>query len=514
MALGRLLTSSAATPRAREIALIRLLDADRPNDAGRVADALDMRRQRDTATISPELHLRAAEWLLKVGAAELLSGARAGLAVDLALYFGRQGCLDHCRAALRIALANDLPLANGYGMNGTELLDLLGWVRASTSDEAAWLLSVLEKAPEGVARRLMQDLLIAGPTGERERRLTSDLLGLLVAGTLPRSLTVAAWVAVFLSEVGPPDCDEISDGLTARVGLETLGAMASGNEPLFFQSVQLKESAALEAWARLLCRRMLLLDLGRLARAQFGKAVASCASVSRGATRAIAEAFGPDGALADHPGRTVAHELLEYAPEKHAVLGLLEVTNAPLECKGTAQPSFIPADASRRLETLLPQLTLGPLAGFDFRPILRPAKRVRFAELKDQAKVEIVGDELFVEPSWLIGLFKLGLGTREAFALLELSVAHEVVHLAQQIGDKRTVEAMRRSGRGGEITLMHLDLSADHVAAVALEAARYPGELEWLKDIQGRSILGFPAGVEHSAASRYPKIAPARESSR
>src|SRR4051812_41494559 len=84
-----------------------------------------------------------------------------------------------------------------------------------------------------------------------------------------------------------------------------------------------------------------------------------------------------------------------------------------------------------------------------------------------------------------------------------LYFAHEVVHHAQGMKGLETVRRLRSAG--GETTLMHVDLAADHVAA-GITARVFPQwTLQALKDREGRSLGAYPVGWMHPNAARARK---------
>lgn len=91
-------------------------------------------------------------------------------------------------------------------------------------------------------------------------------------------------------------------------------------------------------------------------------------------------------------------------------------------------------------------------------------------------------------------------------ALCVLYFLHELIHLQQGIGELETVQIVRSTG--AEMTLMHLDLSADHAACLLTNTAFPRWDLLWLKNLTGRSLSAFPASTFHTQAARHRKAAP------
>lgn len=90
-------------------------------------------------------------------------------------------------------------------------------------------------------------------------------------------------------------------------------------------------------------------------------------------------------------------------------------------------------------------------------------------------------------------------------ALCVLYFLHELIHLQQGIGELETVQIVRSTG--AEMTLMHLDLSADHAACLLTNTAFPRWDLLWLKNLTGRSLSAFPASTFHTQAARHRKAA-------
>jgi len=146
-----------------------------------------------------------------------------------------------------------------------------------------------------------------------------------------------------------------------------------------------------------------------------------------------------------------------------------------------------------------------PVFGIDLPRMFRGVRDVRFAHLPQEDQVEVRGDCIYLhEPSYQQLVASLS-DREELLATAMLYFLHEWVHVQQNIGKKRMVDLLREAG--GESTLMHLDLSADHAAAQLTRRAEPRWSLAWLKGLQSRSLFSYLAGRGHTTASRGRKTA-------
>lgn len=146
-----------------------------------------------------------------------------------------------------------------------------------------------------------------------------------------------------------------------------------------------------------------------------------------------------------------------------------------------------------------------PVFGIDLPQMFRGARDVRFTHLPREDQVELRGDCINLhEPSYQQLVASIS-DREELLATAMLYFLHEWVHVQQNIGQKRMVDLLREAG--GESTLMHLDLSADHAAAQLTRRAEPRWTLAWLKELQSRSLFSYPAGRGHTTASRGRKTA-------
>jgi hypothetical protein len=147
----------------------------------------------------------------------------------------------------------------------------------------------------------------------------------------------------------------------------------------------------------------------------------------------------------------------------------------------------------------------GPIFGIDLGQMIQ-AEQVRdigFTQLDQGDLVRSEKGLLYLHEPPYKHMAETIADEEEFLATTTLYFLHEWVHVHQGIGRKQTVETLRETG--SESTLMHLDLSADHAAALLAQRATPRWGLSWLKDVQGRSLLEYLAGRGHTAASRSRK---------
>lgn len=139
----------------------------------------------------------------------------------------------------------------------------------------------------------------------------------------------------------------------------------------------------------------------------------------------------------------------------------------------------------------------------ELRSLLQPCESVVWMSLPNEDKIAIRGRELHVDRAALATLPGVERSEDDPLMAGVLYVIHEAVHLCQCIGDKARVAQLRATG--AETTLMHVDLGADHVAAVFVADGVRDWSLHALKDLQGRSLSAFPTNAQNTTAARARK---------
>ncbi|MEM7158135.1 MAG: hypothetical protein AAF799_35160 [Myxococcota bacterium] len=130
---------------------------------------------------------------------------------------------------------------------------------------------------------------------------------------------------------------------------------------------------------------------------------------------------------------------------------------------------------------------------------------IAFEELDQDDKIRLERDRIVIDPEFHARVLSAPTDPERAVALCALYFVHELIHLPQGIGSFATVQDVRSTG--AEMTLMHLDLGADHCACLLVAEAFPTWDLLWLKDVTGRSLTEFPAGRFTTQAARYRKAA-------
>ncbi len=203
----------------------------------------------------------------------------------------------------------------------------------------------------------------------------------------------------------------------------------------------------------------------------------------------------------DVPGAALAADALRQGPGDGAMRAALLLLQPPSLRSRTVDDAAV-AELRAWLETLVHRPWLEPIGGVDVGRLLRGATRVEFDTLPNDDKVKPSPPVLIVDLETMRAIAAVPDPDRRQI-LAATYLFHELVHVAQGIGDKERVLRLRATG--SETTLMHLDLAADHAAARLAHAAVPRHSLAQIKDVQGRSLVKFPVGWMHTAASRARK---------
>jgi hypothetical protein len=447
------------------------------------------------------IRLETASWMLDYGTSELRSGPAVGLALELVGVFVAAGDLDQVERALRVALGTD----RLWSRDDAHLAHARAALRALATRPGAEDLFeavVLKFEPDGV-ESLVKGLLVEDrahpsrthPWAERTTRL-------ILGGQLPSAQQMLLIRLL------------VSSGAAAPVSLPPgcLGAAAEALQSFFRSEIgaptgKPRSDEVLCAWSRALGRGFAFQPLTGLPLSHLQLGLDRSEAVRRGFHMGVRDALDAAGTSPVEPEDGLAAALahaLDAGPGRgaaSALVHLLGLARAP-RLEGSS-PNYRPLE--RRLEHLLAYDWSRKVGGLDFT-FARDIRRVRIEDLDDAWSIRRDDDCLFVRRASIDGLWRAAVATEEddAQTLVELFVLHELVHVAQHVAEKSTITALRAHGLSGETTLMHLDLSADHVAACALADAR-GHDLLRLKDLQGRSLSSFPLGPSHGYGSRYRK---------
>lgn len=135
------------------------------------------------------------------------------------------------------------------------------------------------------------------------------------------------------------------------------------------------------------------------------------------------------------------------------------------------------------------------------RPLWEGVTAVRLKPLRQGRKVLREGDVLWLDQDYCSQTYVAG--DELSLVLCTLYFLHESLHLSQGMAEKETIRALRATG--AEDTLMMVDLAADHAAVLLATSVRRGWSLQWLKELQGRSLAAFPVGPAHTPGARRRK---------
>lgn len=321
------------------------------------------------------------------------------------------------------------------------------------------------------------------------------VFGMLAAGEVPRSALELGWeIALRGSPPSTPD------------GLTSISSLDAALAKLLWCEGEVDRVP----WARLFAEAYWRLwrdptDDGHvLSLAPVRKLAGWRDDVARGVGEALKQRLqSMTGESAD-----LAREILAEGPP-----GVFRVA-AALDCfmpsSVTAPPPKPPRPDDREVERLRHHLerfiaTPWPssVCGLDVGALLRNVTSVELVELDGGDKVRLAGQVLKVARDYPDDLLRDGLRDDALLQAAFLYVAHELVHLPQGLGDIQSVRRLRAAG--AESVLMHIDLTADHIAALMVHTAVRRWSLVDLKAAILESLAAFAAGPFHTDASRLRK---------
>jgi len=494
--------------------LVRLVDwliqSAKAGNAGLVAEVLDTAtRQLSLSMISsPEEETRTAllaekarrsellrfftplaRWLLEKGSAELRRSERADLLVTM-LECLAEGTTAELRLLLRYISLQTQDNAGFWRQHAG-----LFWSTAERilAEGGSWLLICELVATMYRGNLFAEDCLQPLLDPEELPRARDAILRGLLAGrfdSLQEGFHGVVWRTIFSRPPEGPEALRFSHGSTLERALEVLCQAAAEKAP----------PEPLSSWARLLSCEWLQVQGLQKERLEPLLRVAE----SPGMEKAVATAFQTVLAgVPQSPNVQLALRILDDSSDS------MSAVRAVL-CLDLQRPATIPSGNDERLHLLLEEFHRiihlpwsEPVFGIDLGRILRDVQGVRLAHLGREDLVNRKDEQLILhEPPYR--QMATTIEDEEKFlANATLYFLHELVHVEQGIGAKQSVDRLRETG--GESTLMHLDLSADHAAARLVHRAVPRWTLAWLKDLQGRSLLGYPVGRGHTAASRGRK---------
>ena len=146
---------------------------------------------------------------------------------------------------------------------------------------------------------------------------------------------------------------------------------------------------------------------------------------------------------------------------------------------------------------------LNPVGGLDVARLVGGCQTVVFEPLPSGDKVCIDGPKMSLDRDSISGVLR-ALPNVEAVSGALVYAVHELVHLPQGLQAMRTVTQLREAG--AETTLLHLDLSADHVTALLLHELDRSRSVTDLKRLEGDMLALFPVSRFHTPGSAERKL--------
>lgn len=465
-----------------------------PGDASLAADVLEgIRRDEEHALRDAVDRLR--KWLLLNGAAELRARRRAPLLLDFIKRFDRSDADPAIMAFLvRYIIVND---------------EDLGAHPAFLSAPHALLQAVEHSLERGGSEPLMAQLAAKmGPSFIDNVLEPPDgwpvypvfqraLLRSLAHGSGP--LPADAWRSALWCRC-PESGIEFGSGGAVTAALDALRLHAS----LPHRRNSSGRGGTPEndrAWALLIaseCARIFDITNGlpKAARQKLQACIGWLDSVTEGIAEALRDA------LRDRT--TLAAMILAESPNHGVVAAAIVALPESPRIATEAAQEISDAELLRAFTQLLHRPWEAPVFGVDLSRAFGGATRVEFGALPDEDKILIRDGVVTMDRKPVDQMLRLLVMDRAAkLALATIYFVHELVHVVQGVGDKTRVASLRSTG--AETTLMHVDLGADHVAALAVASAFPKWDVTWLKDLQGRSLVAFPVSPYNTAGGQARK---------
>lgn len=449
-----------------------------PGDASLAADILEgvwYAKREVVPHLAP-----VAGWLIRHGAAELRARRRLGLALRLVGLI-HQHARDLLLPAVRYVLENEERLQTPFLFDQSEPSNaLLKAVDSLLADGTAKPELVADIAREFDADEA-GDLLGRIAHDSELLAVQQAAFAVLARGHVDDATAIAAWSAIRQRRVHVPaefrfeNRDSAHQALVANARFET------------------HQSPHDEDWARSIVTG--LVEFG-LRSEDIELLVSAVHQVDRAPfVRGVRRALKASGLASD-----LARRLLEEHDGAGAVSAALRFVNAQPPI-ATDAPSTAHLSRIKQLVDDLFQIgTTYPPA----RDLIRQCERMSFVDgFENEDKVRVVGRTLHVDRGAVIDLATAQLQDDELVMVSVIYVVHEFVHLLQQIGDKQAVTKLRATG--AETTLMHVDLGADHAAAMVVAGSVRRWSVTALKDVTGRSLAAFPTKPHHTTAARARK---------
>lgn len=471
-----------------------------PGHAGTCANVLDRihapRHERDGDDTLPAEAMPLVKWILQNGAAELRSPSRQRLVHRLVGAVHVHGEHELLEVALRYLLHADHAVG--------------GWMW--NRDDGQW--PVIEAALEaGTPSSLVEDITVRllasrAPGGEqvwrplldpgRFPRARTALLKGLAAGAFSEQSAKQGWEFAVRSPL-PEDPPRFTHAAPAEVARESLGHFIA------FERDKGHDMAEVGRWAAYVCTETLRIhDALSLAGApaavidRINHLVVWDDAVLEAIERELRTGLEGGGSHLDL-ARSVLTEDGRPRQRVQAALHCLPV-------RGSGRIEQPKADLRPLRDEFARMVNLPwhePVFGVPVSKLLGAVREVELKPLANHDKVAFEGETLLLDPGYYReSVSALGF-TDEARQLCSLYFFHELVHVWQGIGAYSAVQELRSTG--AEMTLMHVDIAADHAAALMAAKAVPRWELLALKNLTGRSLSHFPASTFHTEAARHRK---------
>ncbi len=485
-----------------------LLNRSGPGEASLVADILhhvfNRTESRSLDDGLARIVYPLAEWLIENGAAELRSKRRALLTLDLVeAVHARSESLPLLAATVRYFLVNE----HGPGSRGYRPFRIARLLAAVEHLVAAGDTSSLARDVVQASGRV--ESIVDPPDEETYPRLRAAALRSLVGGGFTDDVTTLAWRSAFWAPF--PDGDNLAfrRSQDLDVALELLHEHAAhGRRPTRDAFDEQSEHA--QTWARFLTVEFLRVyeaagqrppnraEVEKLRRCVgFGTNQPVTNGIFEGLREVLLQA--PDLDRLRLAKRITAQATDPIATE--SILLALATDGANPVVRGV-EPGFLTA-LQDRLAAVVGQPWSSPIEGVRVADFLKGARRVEFADLDNEDKIRVEGDVVYLDAPAVAEATNLRWPLDDRLALGTMYFLHELVHVVQGIGEKKAVGDLRSAGAEG--TVMHMDLAADHIAALLTNRAVPRWDVNWLKGLQGRCLVNFTVGPYHTAASRSRK---------
>lgn len=467
-----------------------------PGDAAIAADILE--RTRDHHPLLEEALLPVAVWLVDHGAAELRARRRLHLCLWLVPLFLRQSVQDLLLPAVRYVFENEQKVES-LGLFEKErdtefmrvfrdLLSAIHWLLDS-GVAGPQLVADLTREYGGVAAAQ----LIAALAADERPKLREAAFTALTRTLVPLNIAEIAWARILAESTPPPD--ETIAFTTREASLAALRGLGAhmGEDGTAYEA----------AWTEIFVRE--LLRFSEELRPADLALVDRCVGYHRNRhptiDDAVRKALLAHVTTRDHRNDRAERVLRADGAKSGSLSSALVLIQT-----GEAVTKKQTAPFLRRVKEGVESVVRTPVAHRyeELSVLLARCQEVVFhSELEGELKVRVGDGILHVDETAVAQLLKAGLNEDDAVAVGVLYVVHEVVHICQRIDDKADVARLRSTG--AETTLMHVDLGADHVAAIATSAALPALGLSYLKDVVGRSMAAFPTEAHHTTAARSRK---------